>query len=84
MHPASVKLTGWRLVQPINFTRPKGGRRDFGHSAEVVAASTSEQTSIGRLQHGGGNLVRVVRRRATSVQGKLLGFDCFPQHAPVA
>ncbi len=82
MDPATFKLTGWRLVQPINFTRPKGGRRDFRHSAEVVAASTSEQTSIGRLQHACGNLV--VGRRATSVQGKLLGFDCFPQHAPVA
>ena len=32
MDPATFKLTGWRLVQPINFTRPKGGRRDFGHS----------------------------------------------------
>lgn len=32
MDPATFKLTGWRLVEPINFTRPKGGRRDFGHS----------------------------------------------------
>ena len=71
MDPATFKLTGWRLVQPINFIRPTGGRRYFRHS------------------DGGGGAGRLGTEfrsgcGATSVQGKLLSFDCFPQHAPVA
>ena len=67
MDPATFKLTGWRLVQPINFTRPREVGATSATVTEVVAPGASEQNfdRVAALRQVRGNCSVLIAPRST-------------------